>query len=161
MKTRETVVLCDIDGVIKACGDGPYVNIDTIDIRLINLEGQRLPFFTFSPAIISKLNEVIATGKFAFLTSWNHETTLLSQIGLSDAGFLLVDTFDEGTEKSSKIFYVEELAKTYDVIWIDDFADEWFDAIAPELRDHVTAIQPDYNQGLTMEDFWFMDKLVG
>lgn len=155
---RKTVVACDVDGCINIGGDDNFNHDDVTSQMIINDDGRPNALVTFSPTIIRALNSLMTLVPFFFLTSWNRETRWLQQVGLNKSPFLLVDRKDETTERSSKIAHIIKLAEANNVIWIDDFARDWFEDIPLDIRQHVLPIQPDHQQGLSDADMLTINK---
>lgn len=157
---KETIVLCDVDGVVNIMGDGPFINSDVSEKMLRNDDETPHALFTFSPKVISILNDLALKNKLMMLTSWNEDIRLLKQIGLNVEKFLKVDRTDEITENQSKLLHLVEIAKTYNVIWIDDFALVWIEHLPLELTENVVVIQTHYRQGITDSDLETLQRML-
>lgn len=157
---REIVVACDVDGVINALGDENFSRADMCEKMLLHEDGKPRALLTFSPSVIQELNTLAQRIPFFMLTSWNERVNGLIQVGLCNLPFLMVDRANEASERDSKMEHIVALAKTNTVIWIDDFAKDWFDSLPADTREHVHPIQPNHHQGLETHDMQEINTLL-
>lgn len=151
---KEFVIVCDVDGAINALGDENFSRPDMQDKMLFDAEGNPRVNLTFSPTAISELNSLAETLNFFMLTSWNARVRELQQVGLACLPFLIVNRGSEESEKKSKLQHIIRLASIHgEVLWIDDFAEDWFSELPENIQKVVHPIQTNHLQGFEAKDF--------
>lgn len=151
---KDFVIACDVDGVINAFGDENFSRSDMQDKMLYGAEGNPRVNLTFSPTAIDELNSLAEVMNFFMLTSWNERVRELQQAGLACLPFLMVNRGSEESEKKSKIQHIIHLASVHgEVLWIDDFAEEWFSELPETIQKVVHPIQTHHLQGFEAKDF--------
>lgn len=145
---RELAIVCDVDGVINVLGDENFSRVDMTEQMLFGKDGKPRVNLTFSPALIEELNGLTHKVKFFMLTSWNERVRELMQVGLAPIPFLPVNRIGEDSERDSKIEHIIMLSEKHTIIWIDDFAEEWFPMLPKDIKKHVHPIQPNHHQGI-------------
>lgn len=146
---REITIACDVDGVINALGDENFSRSDMQEKMLFDAFGRPRVNLTFSPTAIQELNALATRFSFFMLTSWNARITELMQAGLTELPFLEVERTGENSERDSKLQHIVNLVKDNRyIIWIDDFAKEWFHLLPHNVQDSVFPIQPNHHQGI-------------
>ena len=150
---REIVIACDVDGVINALGDENFSRADMQEKMLFDVSGRPRVNLTFSPTTIQELNALAQRFPFFMLTSWNARVEELRQAGLKELPFLEVERNGADSERDSKLKHVAKLAaENRYIIWIDDFAKEWFHLLPRSVQDAVFPIQPHHHQGIQAHD---------
>lgn len=157
---RKIIIACDVDGVINALGDDNFSRPDMQEKMLFDTAGKPRVNLTFSPTAIAELNSLVNIFDFFMLTSWNARISELQQAGLMELSFLVVDRIGEDSEKNSKIQHVIALSANHLVIWIDDFAEEWFPELPENVQPFVHPIQPNHHQGFEAKDFARIMKIA-